>query len=253
MQTLHIRQTMRHPDALPTEPGSLRGLTVRRDLPPVRWELEPDHVPALLRGEYRWLRSHGVPALLARWHVNRMCDMIGGTWSAVPTTAFAPDGFTADHDDPTERRYRCDECGYAIYASDPWHPTETERMLADAHYETDHGEPEPEPDEGDVILADAGSRGYTVTVDGRHIGTFDGRPAAVTAVWRETYAVDYYPNVWFQDDHGGYTLVELETEDHEHTYGELETARMGGHAIRRCVFPGCSVISALDDDDDDDA
>lgn len=36
---------------------------------------------------------------------------------------------------------------------------------------------------------------------------------------------------------------------HQHEYGDLETARLTGTVHRKCMVSGCDVICALDDDD----
>lgn len=50
------------------------------------WLIEPDHVPSLLRGEYRFLRKEGTSVRAARWHVWRMLSFLmnGLEWSARP-------------------------------------------------------------------------------------------------------------------------------------------------------------------------
>lgn len=47
-----------------------------------------------------------------------------------------------------------------------------------------------------------------------------------------------------------------DAEPHNHVWGNVEYARMTGNPHRKCLVPGCGVISLdLDDDDleDDDA
>jgi len=40
------------------------------------FELAPDHLPTMLRREYRFLRTEGTSRRAARWHVHRMITML---------------------------------------------------------------------------------------------------------------------------------------------------------------------------------
>lgn len=63
------------------------------------------------------------------------------------------------------------------------------------------------PDEEDAFLYPTGSLGgqVGVSVGGKHLGVFDDNDEAEAALreWMETN--QFWPNIWWQDDHGGYT------------------------------------------------
>src|SRR4051812_14039447 len=47
------------------------------------WLFEPQHLPNLLRGEYRFLRVvGGCDRFVARWHCHRMIAMMRSNWIA---------------------------------------------------------------------------------------------------------------------------------------------------------------------------
>lgn len=73
-------------------------------------------------------------------------------------------------------------------------------------------DPEPEPE--DYVIASCGPLGsrYTVgIVDGAHIGEYDTMEEAEDAI-REDAGDAFRPAVWWEDDHGGNTLLAFNWE-----------------------------------------
>jgi hypothetical protein len=67
------------------------------------------------------------------------------------------------------------------------------------------------PVEEDIIIADIGSPGYSVgIVGGKHLGNapFIEGAEAIVKSWLKRNS--FYPTVWFQDDHGGFSIYTLE-------------------------------------------
>lgn len=73
-------------------------------------------------------------------------------------------------------------------------------------------EPPTEPEEGDYILQPAGRLGARthVSVYGETRGAFvvNAEDEALACIRDRMAADQFYPNVWRQDDHGGYTLID---------------------------------------------
>ncbi len=79
--------------------------------------------------------------------------------------------------------------------------------IEDTMYETD------EPQEGDIVFADCGMLGAktSVSIIGEEfLGEFNTREEAESAArtWMELH--QYWPSLWYQDDHGGMTPTTLE-------------------------------------------
>lgn len=63
------------------------------------------------------------------------------------------------------------------------------------------------PSEDDIIVSSNGWK-LSVSASGKHIGTFTEDDDAWNAVKTWMYKHKFYPNIWFEDDHGGLTLVD---------------------------------------------
>jgi hypothetical protein len=68
-----------------------------------------------------------------------------------------------------------------------------------------------EPQEGDYVISSTGHLGehtYVGIVGGKGLGTFRGpdqEDDAEKAIKADMKRTKFYPQVWFQDDHGGFT------------------------------------------------
>lgn len=100
--------------------------------------------------------------------------------------------------------------------------TTGEEIEDSADEEPEDAEP-TEPEEGDYILSPSGNLGtHTAVVqDGRRLATFgpmgEGEKPrsgsderALSFVRQHMEKEQFWPNVWLQDDHGGYTLATLD-------------------------------------------
>lgn len=89
-----------------------------------------------------------------------------------------------------------------------------------------------EPDEGDYIIYDSGRLGSLTSVgivEGKFLGEFKSRDEAEDAIWEDMRRHNWYPDVWYQDDHGGLTLTTIEKEASIKKEGDgLEVLRGGG-------------------------
>jgi len=66
-----------------------------------------------------------------------------------------------------------------------------------------------EPEDGDYVMYDArplGSRTGVGIINGKHLGVYDSFLEAEGAILEHMKSEQYWPSVWRQDDHGGYTL-----------------------------------------------
>lgn len=100
----------------------------------------------------------------------------------------------------SDQAEHCADCGEHLYGADP--------------------DADPiEPEEGDYILAPAGQLGARTAVyecngarHSRHgeLGDYPDEDTALEVVRNRMAAESYYPNVWRQDDHGGYVLLTVE-------------------------------------------
>jgi hypothetical protein len=63
------------------------------------------------------------------------------------------------------------------------------------------------PDEDDAYINDAGSQGYSVSMCGKACGWIDSMDDAVKHLAAEMERSNYFPNVWYVNDHGNATLL----------------------------------------------
>jgi len=63
-----------------------------------------------------------------------------------------------------------------------------------------------EPSEDDGFIEDRVRGGYDASVGGKYIGHFDDRDDAEEAI-RDAAGPNFFPNIWFIDDHGGVELI----------------------------------------------
>jgi len=66
-----------------------------------------------------------------------------------------------------------------------------------------------EPEDGDYVMYDTGPLGSLTGVSifhGRCLGVFDSFLEAEGAIVEHMGKESYWPDVWYLDDHGGYTL-----------------------------------------------
>ena len=69
----------------------------------------------------------------------------------------------------------------------------------------------PSPD--DFVLFPTGSLGGQTgvsRVQGKHLGTYATTEEALEAVRRIMEAEQYWPNIWYESDHGNAWLIDLE-------------------------------------------
>lgn len=67
-----------------------------------------------------------------------------------------------------------------------------------------------EPDPEDYIISDAGRLGGNYAVseyEGRHLGEFEEWDEAIAFIKSKMEKDQFYPDVWYVDDHGGIELV----------------------------------------------
>ena len=68
------------------------------------------------------------------------------------------------------------------------------------------------PEDDDYMLTPTEPLGSQVAagqVNGTYLGTFSDEDAALVAVRQRMARDQFWPNVWWQDDHGGLTLLTL--------------------------------------------
>lgn len=68
-----------------------------------------------------------------------------------------------------------------------------------------------EPDPEDYVMSPCGQLGARTSVsqvEGAHLGEFSTEDEARAAIAAKSDAEKWWPAVWIQDDHGGFTLVE---------------------------------------------
>jgi hypothetical protein len=85
---------------------------------------------------------------------------------------------------------------------------EDEDVFSPFHHRND-GLYEEEPNEGDIILSDAGQLGSKVSVgeyEGTHYGIFNSEKEALSAVKKRIGK--YRPSIWRQSDHGNFILTD---------------------------------------------
>jgi len=66
-----------------------------------------------------------------------------------------------------------------------------------------------DPEDDDYIMYDAGPLGSLTGVsilNGKTLGVFDSFLEAEAAILESMNKESFWPNVWYVDDHGGYTL-----------------------------------------------
>lgn len=85
------------------------------------------------------------------------------------------------------------------------------RKTAQVWFSTVDGGPTDEvPEEWDGYIDGGSSRGYSVSLDQKHIGDFSSHEEAEAALKSAIQESSYYPNCWFIDDHGGATLISVD-------------------------------------------
>jgi len=79
---------------------------------------------------------------------------------------------------------------------------------ADAGYDYEGGgnvdwdEHDDSPNDADGFIVDKPSGGYDASVDQKFLGNFEDSDLAFQAI-RDNAGPNYFPSVWFVDDHGG--------------------------------------------------
>jgi hypothetical protein len=71
---------------------------------------------------------------------------------------------------------------------------------------------EEQPEEEDYIISSSGTLGGRTDVSiygGKHLATFGDEEDAENFLRKRMDQESFYPRVWFNDDHGGYTLRKL--------------------------------------------
>lgn len=85
------------------------------------------------------------------------------------------------------------------------------------------------PEEEDITISPAGQLGgeYEVgVVNGPHIGRFGDMDDAVKAVWDYMKKNNYYPDVWYIDDHGGASVMTIKSP-RNYTWSSFKAAVPG--------------------------
>jgi hypothetical protein len=72
-----------------------------------------------------------------------------------------------------------------------------------------------QPQSDDIFLTPSGSLGSKVSVsaDGKFVGEYSGEDAAEVAIVNWINKNKFYPNIWWQDDHGGHSRYTLEPKN----------------------------------------
>ena len=73
------------------------------------------------------------------------------------------------------------------------------------------GDPDYQPDEDDGFIQDNTRGGYDASVEGKFIGNFGDVDEAYLAI-RDEAGPNFFPTVWFVDDHGGMELFKDDTK-----------------------------------------
>jgi hypothetical protein len=128
---------------------------------------------------------------------------------------FIPPGFSDDWD-----RELADEFGHylameALGHGVSWMDDYEHHGLKIPNIEYYYYPDEPEqPEDDDYIMYDTGHLGGRtgVSVGGREVGTFSDQENAEEWILRQMDKDQFWPNVWYQDDHGGIELVTLDSE-----------------------------------------
>lgn len=88
-----------------------------------------------------------------------------------------------------------------------------EKVEKKADYDEDNDanrtDEESTPEYGDYVMSDSGRLGSTMSVNivnGDFLGTFDDEDSAMIAIKENMEEEHFWPNVWYQDDHGGLSL-----------------------------------------------
>jgi hypothetical protein len=84
-------------------------------------------------------------------------------------------------------------------------------MLDLEEKQIDAGAFEDQPDETDGFISDIVRGGYDVSLDQTFLEHFNDRDEAENALKAKIKADGFYPNCWFVDDHGGYTLISVDS------------------------------------------
>lgn len=97
--------------------------------------------------------------------------------------------------------------------------TKSKQLLNLLEGDDDSGEEEyddsNEPQSDDIILSPSGRLGGKVAVqaDGKSIGEFSDEEEAEVAIVKWINSNKFYPNIWWQDDHGGIEKYTLEPKN----------------------------------------
>ena len=89
---------------------------------------------------------------------------------------------------------------------------EIDRVLRINNSQNSQEESSGEPEAGDIVMSSSGSLGSRTDVseaDGKHLGTFASEEKAEQFIRDYMQKHNFYPNVWFMDDHGGFSLREI--------------------------------------------
>lgn len=85
----------------------------------------------------------------------------------------------------------------------------------DHEYSDDEYDDSDQPQSDDIFLSPSGRLGSKVSVsaDGKFVGEYSDEDAAEVAVVNWINKHKFYPNIWWQDDHGGHTRYTLDSKN----------------------------------------
>lgn len=112
----------------------------------------------------------------------------------------------------------------------------------DARAMVDDWEDRPEPDEDGFIGFHRGA--YWVTFGGKHIGEYPTRDAAEHGLAKAMTDSGYFPNTWYEDDHGGHVDIGDSVRAHHDA---------GGTGLRTDCDHLCAVGACTDEAIDPDS
>ncbi len=165
----------------------------------------------------------------ARWTIYRVSlDKGVPDWgsykSAAKTSGQKPSELKAafESDDPMERAW-----AYEVFAGHyGWNEFDNYPLVLDKHeieerYDTDlGGDGEEEEEDEDVfsdeemregyVISDARGGGYDVSHDGKTIGHFPDKDAALDDIDERMEKAKFFPNIYYVNDHGNVDLLDVE-------------------------------------------
>lgn len=141
-------------------------------------------------------------------------------------------------------------------ADDPQDPSsKKESTKKISNYDDNEGEEaegyDEAQDEGpapeDYVLSPSGELGSRISVgqvEGKFLGEFSDQDAAVAAIQKKMEKEQFWPSVWFQDDHGGITPVSFKD-------AAKKTSAVGGpnSGYHDCPCRDCFEIAIGEDDE----